>query len=141
MDERADDPYDEGPRRPGEPPSLRELAERLIEGALGAVALTRDRVDHLAEEATERGRSTRGEARGALDDAVGRLRNEGTRLGARAQSSLGGVFHELGLATRAEVDELELRVAQLEHRLALLEGQADEGKADGDPETPPAAEA
>jgi len=30
---------------------------------------------------------------------------------------------ELDLATRDEVDELELRVAQLEHRLRLLEEQ------------------
>jgi BMFP domain-containing protein YqiC len=29
---------------------------------------------------------------------------------------------ELGLVTRHEWDELELRVAQLEHRLRLLEG-------------------
>jgi BMFP domain-containing protein YqiC len=31
------------------------------------------------------------------------------------------VFHEVGLATREDLDELELRVAQLEHRLRLLE--------------------
>ncbi len=29
---------------------------------------------------------------------------------------------ELGLVTRDDIDELELRVAQLEHRLKLLEG-------------------
>ena len=32
---------------------------------------------------------------------------------------------ELGLVTRDEWDELELRVAQLEHRLRLLEDAAD----------------
>jgi BMFP domain-containing protein YqiC len=31
------------------------------------------------------------------------------------------VFRELGLVTRREVEELELRVAQLEHRLRLVE--------------------
>ena len=35
-----------------------------------------------------------------------------------------GVFHELGLVTRDDYVELELRVAQLEHRLRLLEGEA-----------------
>jgi len=34
---------------------------------------------------------------------------------------LAGLFRELGLVTRSEVEELELRVAQLEHRLRLLE--------------------
>jgi BMFP domain-containing protein YqiC len=34
---------------------------------------------------------------------------------------MAGLFHELGLVTRDELEELELRVAQLEHRLRLLE--------------------
>ena len=33
-----------------------------------------------------------------------------------------GVFRELGLVTRREREELELRLAQLEHRLRLVEG-------------------
>jgi BMFP domain-containing protein YqiC len=33
------------------------------------------------------------------------------------------VLHELGLVTRDEWEELELRVAQLEHRLRLVEGR------------------
>jgi BMFP domain-containing protein YqiC len=34
---------------------------------------------------------------------------------------LRGIADELNLVTRDELDELELRVAQLEHRLKLLE--------------------
>jgi BMFP domain-containing protein YqiC len=45
------------------------------------------------------------------------------RLGERAGVGLAGVFRELGLVTREEWDELELRVAQLEHRLKLVEQQ------------------
>jgi BMFP domain-containing protein YqiC len=33
------------------------------------------------------------------------------------------VFRELGLVTRDEWDELELRVAQIEHRLRLVESR------------------
>jgi BMFP domain-containing protein YqiC len=32
-----------------------------------------------------------------------------------------GLFERLGLVTREEFEELELRVAQLEHRLRLVE--------------------
>ena len=38
---------------------------------------------------------------------------------------LRGIADELNLVTRDELDELELRVAQLEHRLRLLEGPHD----------------
>ena len=34
---------------------------------------------------------------------------------------MAGLFRELGLVTRGELEELELRVAQLEHRLRLVE--------------------
>jgi polyhydroxyalkanoate synthesis regulator phasin len=35
------------------------------------------------------------------------------------------VLRELGLVLRSEYEELELRVAQLEHRVKLLEGRED----------------
>jgi BMFP domain-containing protein YqiC len=40
-------------------------------------------------------------------------------------AALRAVVRELGVATRDELDELELRVAQLEHRLRLLEHDRD----------------
>jgi hypothetical protein len=43
------------------------------------------------------------------------------RLGERTGAGLAGLFRELGLVTRDELEEIELRVAQIEHRLRLLE--------------------
>jgi polyhydroxyalkanoate synthesis regulator phasin len=51
-----------------------------------------------------------------------RWRGDAVRVGERAGAGLEGLFQQLGLVTRAEYEELELRVAQLEHRLRLLEG-------------------
>jgi polyhydroxyalkanoate synthesis regulator phasin len=42
-------------------------------------------------------------------------------LAARGGIEPATVYRELGLVTRAEVEDLELRLAQLEHRLRLLE--------------------
>jgi polyhydroxyalkanoate synthesis regulator phasin len=99
----------------------RELAERLALAAVGAVALTAERIDSLADELAERGGMTRDEARTVLEDAVTRWRGDATRVAERAGGSLQGLFQQLGLVTRDELDELELRVAQLEHRLRLVE--------------------
>jgi polyhydroxyalkanoate synthesis regulator phasin len=52
-----------------------------------------------------------------------RLRGGRTRLSAQALGAVRALIDELNLVTRDEVDELELRVAQLEHRLRLLEEQ------------------
>jgi polyhydroxyalkanoate synthesis regulator phasin len=101
--------------------SARELAEKLVLAGVGAVALTAERVDALVEELSARGGMRGEEARAVVEELVGRWRNETVRLGERTGSGLAGVFRELGLVTRSELEELELRVAQLEHRLRLLE--------------------
>ncbi|MBA3717766.1 MAG: hypothetical protein H0W87_06030 [Actinobacteria bacterium] len=61
------------------------------------------------------------ETRARLDELASRWRGDAVRLRERAGYSVEKVAHDLGLATRRELDELELRLAQLEHRLNLLE--------------------
>ena len=66
-----------------------------------------------------------------LAELPSRVRGSRERLSESALSALRSIADELDLVARDEVDELELRVAQLEHRLRLLE--------DGDDDLPPAA--
>jgi polyhydroxyalkanoate synthesis regulator phasin len=61
------------------------------------------------------------EARALLDDVTSRWRGDALRVGEGSKRRLQDVARELGLVTREEWDELELRVAQIEHRLRLLE--------------------
>ena len=105
--------------------SVRELLEELLYAGVGAAALTKDRVDELVNELSARGHMTRDEARDAVNDVTGRWRGDALRVSERASTSLSGVLRELGLVTRREWEELELRLSQLEHRLRLLEKQAE----------------
>jgi polyhydroxyalkanoate synthesis regulator phasin len=100
---------------------VRELLERLAFTAVGAVALTAERADALAEELAERGVARRDEARALIDEVSSRWRGDATRLGERAGSTLDAVLREFGVATKDDLEDLELRLAQLEHRLSLLE--------------------
>jgi polyhydroxyalkanoate synthesis regulator phasin len=65
------------------------------------------------------------EARSLLDEATSRWRGDALRVGEGGRLRLRDLFRELGLVTRDDWDELELRVAQLEHRLRLLEDRSD----------------
>jgi BMFP domain-containing protein YqiC len=56
-----------------------------------------------------------------LIELPGRLRGSRARLSEQALGAVRAVIAELDLVTRDEFDELELRVAQLEHRLRLVE--------------------
>ncbi len=66
-----------------------------------------DRVTELVEE--------------LLGELPARLRGGRTRVSEQALGAVRALVSELDLVTREELDELELRVAQLEHRLRLLE--------------------
>ncbi len=59
-----------------------------------------------------------------------RVRGSRQRLSEQAVAALRALVDDLDLVTRDDLEELELRVAQLEHRLKLLEGP---------PDLPPAA--
>jgi polyhydroxyalkanoate synthesis regulator phasin len=61
------------------------------------------------------------EARSLLDDLSSRWRGDALRVGEGSKRRAQELARELGLVTRDEYDELELRVAQLEHRLRLVE--------------------
>lgn len=115
--------------RPGGP--LRELASQAVLAAVGAAALTRERAEAIVEELVRRGTLSRSDAHGLADELVESSRSGGAGLAARAGVALEGTFRELGLVTGGELAELALRVAQLEHRLSLLERRADEAAPPG----------
>jgi polyhydroxyalkanoate synthesis regulator phasin len=84
---------------PGNSPSEGEALERII-------ALLGPRIE---------------DARSLLEDATARWRGDALRAGEGTRRRVRDLARELGLVTRDEWDDLELRVAQLEHRLRLLE--------------------
>ena len=61
------------------------------------------------------------ELRSLFDDLSGRWHGDAVRVGESSRRRIQELAREVGLVTRDEWDELELRVAQLEHRLRLVE--------------------
>ena len=66
------------------------------------------------------------ELRSLADDLTSRWRGDALRVGESSRRRIQDLARELGLVTREDWDELELRVAQVEHRLSLLERAEDE---------------
>jgi polyhydroxyalkanoate synthesis regulator phasin len=65
------------------------------------------------------------ELRAIFEDLSTRWRGDALRVGEGTRRRVQEFARELGLVTREEWDELELRVAQLEHRLRLVEDERD----------------
>lgn len=106
-----------------DPADGRSPLETLALAGLGAFALAAGRADELADEIAGRLGLERDEVRAALADILESWRHEAGRLGEQTSNAASRVAEELGVATRESVDDLGLRVAQLEHRLKLLERQ------------------
>ena len=68
------------------------------------------------------------ELRSLLDEATTRWRGDALRFGEGSRQRLNTFFYEMGLITREDWDELDLRVAQLEHRLRLIEERLDKAE-------------
>jgi hypothetical protein len=71
-------------------------------------------------------KAVRGLVEQVLEDALVRVKGESGKIGSRASQTVGSVLGELGLAQRRDHEDLELRIAQLEHRVRLLEAKDDE---------------
>ena len=65
------------------------------------------------------------EFRSLVDEATTRWRGDAMRIGEGSRNRVNTLFYELGLITREDWDDLDLRVAQLEHRVRLIEDRLD----------------
>jgi polyhydroxyalkanoate synthesis regulator phasin len=120
--------------------TLRDAIERIALVGLGAASLTADRAEELAEALEDRGLARREDVREVLDELRERWRGETARLGERAGDGVQALLAGLGImgggaaagavgGGRERIDEIELRLAQIEHRLRLVEA----GQGDSDP--------
>ncbi|HLE99823.1 MAG TPA: hypothetical protein VI540_07985 [Gaiellaceae bacterium] len=99
----------------------RSSFETLALAGLGALALAAERVDELANELAGKFDVDRDAVRTTISDALESWRREAHRLGESSSDAASRLAADLGIASLEAVKELELRVAQLEHRLKLLE--------------------
>jgi polyhydroxyalkanoate synthesis regulator phasin len=105
--------------------TLTDIIERTLLVGIGAAALTKDRVQAVVDDLVRRGQLTRDEGREVVDDLSNRSRDEVRSARQRVDSSLQTAYREIGLVARKELEDLDFRLRQVEHRLELLERKAE----------------
>ena len=111
--------------------SIRDLIERTFLIGVGAAAFTKDRIQELVEEFVRRGELSSDEGRDMVEKLVVRSREEARTALQKADSSMQGTYRNLGLVTKRELEDVDFRIRQLEHRAQLLEAAADQGQTTG----------
>jgi polyhydroxyalkanoate synthesis regulator phasin len=104
-----------------EPARSKDPLETLALAGVGALVLAAGRIDELADEIASRVGVDPSDVKEALRDAIGSWGREARRVREGAGDAAERVAEEIGVSTRETVERLELRIAQLEHRLRLLE--------------------
>jgi polyhydroxyalkanoate synthesis regulator phasin len=119
--------------------SVRDGIEQAVLMSIGAAALTRERAEAAVSELVRRGQIGGDEGKKAVDRLMENVRGAGDGAGGglvnRIEGGMQSVLHEVGVATRSEAEDLRMRLDELEHRIALLEGAAPGAPAqEDDPE-------
>jgi polyhydroxyalkanoate synthesis regulator phasin len=122
------------------PPSIRDAVEQAILLSVGAAALTRDRIEGIVGELVAQGRVSAEDGRELVERLIARVvdpqRPSPSGLMGHVEDTLRGALSDAGVVTRAEVDDLRVHLAELDHRLRIVEG----GGAPPGAEDPPASD-
>ena len=104
----------------GAGPGRGRIETALLAG-LGWASLTAEAADDLADDLSRIVGLDRDELRTAVRDTFASWRRDAEHAGLKREELIARLIVKLRLVQREEVNDLALRVAQLEHRLKLLE--------------------
>jgi polyhydroxyalkanoate synthesis regulator phasin len=97
--------------------------EQLMLAGIGWLSLTAEAVDDMADDLARRVGVDAAKMREAVRDVVASWRKDAERAASVPGEATDRALRRLNLVRREELDDLALRVAQLEHRVRLLEGR------------------
>ena len=81
---------------------------------VGLAAMTRDKIEELAKELTEKGEMTEKEGKELVDELLIKSEKAKRELEAKMESIVKNVLGKLNLATKEDIDEIEERLKRLE---------------------------
>ncbi len=96
------------------PVNWRDLLSRTAELGLGAVSLTKESVQKLGKELTEKGHLSKGEAKEALQHLSEAGKKQKAHLEELVEKMVDRALVKANLARRSELKTLEQRLAKLE---------------------------
>ena len=114
--------------------NVRDVVERTFMAGMGAAALTKDRLQDLIEELVRLGQINADEGRDMVERLLSRTREDARSMLKRVDISSPGANREQAQVMQQKLEDQELRLRQLEHRIQLLEDLVDRQPAENGPQ-------
>jgi polyhydroxyalkanoate synthesis regulator phasin len=103
----------------------RDAIEQAILISVGAAALTKDRAEEIVAELVARGHVGAQEGSAMIARLMASVRGEGPPnhggVRGRVEDGVQALFRESGLARTSDLEDLRVRIAELERRVQLVE--------------------
>jgi polyhydroxyalkanoate synthesis regulator phasin len=131
MTDEPSDKAEAGPSGTRTGQGVRDVIERTFLAGMGAAALTKDRVQDLVEDLVHLGQINAEEGRDMVDRLLSRTREDARAVLKRVDLGSPGANREQLQVMLQQLEDQELRLRQLEHRISLLEGHSDRDASAG----------
>jgi polyhydroxyalkanoate synthesis regulator phasin len=107
------------------PPSLRDAVEQAILLSVGAASLTKGRVEQIVGDLVAQGKVSADDGRVLVERLLARVvdppRPGTTGVMTALEDVVRTTLSDAGVVTRSEVEDLRMHLAELDHRLRLVE--------------------
>jgi polyhydroxyalkanoate synthesis regulator phasin len=94
-----------------------ELARKAMFLGIGALSMTKEAVENVVEDLVKKGELSQQEGKKLAAEMMERGETEKQQIKATIEKVVGKALSEAGLATKADLERLEARVAALEGEL------------------------
>lgn len=100
------------------------IIQKSIMFSVGLAAFTKEKAEKMVNELVEKGEVGRDEAKDFLNDLLEKGQQEKDALQNTVKNEVEKVIHNMGLATKQEVEDLKNKITLLEAKLASKEEEA-----------------
>ena len=102
----------------------------MLATGLGAVFLTKDKIEDMVQKLVEEGSVNKQEAEELISNMVEKAKKQREEIKDKVKTELKNEFEKAGFSKQEEVDDLKAKVDRLELQLKSLEKQVKELKGD-----------
>lgn len=101
---------------------MKDLLEKMFNLGLGTLAVTREKVEKIAEELVKKGEMRREESKKFIQELVEKGEKSKKEIGVQLEKMVRNILEKLNLPNRKELEKLQAQIDRLKEKLEKRKG-------------------